>query len=244
MKKLIQNFFFSTNLNKKRNTSENYLKIIASNKYDIVFNIGAQTTNKNNTSDKVLANTFSNAHFILIEPLITLIPDEKHNEIINREYKSFNVKFDLYDYCLSSKSNKVNFYIKGGKSSYYKSTEFKKQRRKYKKVVKTKTTTFDTKFVEFIYKNRNKKILMKIDTEGSELDILKGAKKSLKYIDTIIAEVSNIDRFEGGATMFEINQFLSKQGMYLANITKAIYNNNNQYIYFDCLFSKKDLKSN
>ena len=41
MKKLIQNFFFSTNLNKKRNTSENYLKIIASNKYDIVFNIGA-----------------------------------------------------------------------------------------------------------------------------------------------------------------------------------------------------------
>ena len=89
MKKLIQKFFFSTNLNKKRNTSKNFFQIIENNKYDIVFNIGAQTTNKNNTSDKVLANTFSNAHFILIEPLITLIPDEKHNEIINREYKSF-----------------------------------------------------------------------------------------------------------------------------------------------------------
>ena len=64
MKKLIQKFFFSTNLNKKRNTSKNFFQIIENNKYDIVFNIGAQTTNKNNTSDKVLANTFPNAHFI------------------------------------------------------------------------------------------------------------------------------------------------------------------------------------
>ena len=51
---------------------------------------------------------------------------------------------------------------------------------------------------------------MKIDTEGSELDIVKGAKKSLKFIDGIIFEIDNLERFDGGCNSYSINKFMSK----------------------------------
>ena len=44
---------------------------------------------------------------------------------------------------------------------------------------------------------------LKIDTEGAELDVIRGATRTLAATDFVIAEVSVLDRFEGGYTFAE-----------------------------------------
>ncbi|MDC0343272.1 FkbM family methyltransferase [Alphaproteobacteria bacterium] len=104
-----------------------------------------------------------------------------------------------------------------------------------------KTTTFDKNYYEFIKKNNNKKILLKIDTEGSELNMLQGAKESLKFIDLIILEVPNVLRFENGCSFFELSQYLAENKFFPTKIITANYANiKNKKIlnYSDIVFSK------
>ncbi|MDB3983200.1 FkbM family methyltransferase [Candidatus Pelagibacter sp.] len=54
-----------------------------------------------------------------------------------------------------------------------------------------------------------KNILLKIDAEGSEVNILNGSKKLLNLCNTIICECSLDDTFPGGYTISEIVKILS-----------------------------------
>ena len=81
---------------------------------DIIFNIGAKYRIKNSI-DKILVEKFSKSLFILVEANQDEIAEIEEN------YKKFNINFELYNYCLSNKSKEVDFYIRGGKSSYFKS---------------------------------------------------------------------------------------------------------------------------
>lgn len=55
-------------------------------------------------------------------------------------------------------------------------------------------------------------ILMKIDTEGYELEALRGAVESLKKIKYLLLEVSVVERFEGSYTCRELFEFLQLHG--------------------------------
>lgn len=54
--------------------------------------------------------------------------------------------------------------------------------------------------------------LIKIDTQGSELDILEGATKILQDTETIILEVSLFEFFKGGPQFFDCIQFMKARG--------------------------------
>ncbi len=64
----------------------------------------------------------------------------------------------------------------------------------------------------------NQKVLLKIDTEGGELSVLKGARSSLQHIDYVIAEVSIANRFEGSYVFEDMIRFMDQQGFYLYSI--------------------------
>ncbi len=53
---------------------------------------------------------------------------------------------------------------------------------------------------------------MKIDTEGFELEVIKGATKTLKKTEFVIAEVSAKRRFQGSYRFSELIAALGKQG--------------------------------
>ncbi|MBD2081299.1 FkbM family methyltransferase [Leptolyngbya sp. FACHB-17] len=60
--------------------------------------------------------------------------------------------------------------------------------------------------------------LIKIDTQGSELDVLQGATALLQKTDLIILEVSFFDFFQGGPTAFDCFQFMKERGFVIYDI--------------------------
>jgi len=63
-------------------------------------------------------------------------------------------------------------------------------------------------------------ILMKIDVQGGELDVLKGAADALPLIDSIYAEVSFVNLYEGQPLASDITAFLHDHGFML----RGVYN--------------------
>lgn len=55
-------------------------------------------------------------------------------------------------------------------------------------------------------------ILIKIDVEGFELKVLKGARKLLKSTEMVIVETSVAKRFENGSSLEEVISFMSENG--------------------------------
>lgn len=63
-----------------------------------------------------------------------------------------------------------------------------------------------------------KPILLKLDTEGRELDVLRGATALLRHTQMVIAEVSVAGRFEGGYHFEDVVLFMRDHGFRLADI--------------------------
>lgn len=55
-------------------------------------------------------------------------------------------------------------------------------------------------------------ILIKMDVEGFELNVLKGAAQLLKMTEMVIVETSVAKRFENGASLAEVISFMDKNG--------------------------------
>ena len=86
--------------------------------------------------------------------------------------------------------------------------------------------------------------MLKLDTEGSELDILKGAQHSLSHIGYILIEVANTKRFEGGASLFEICQFLADRNFHPRTVEAVSVKEHHSYKeinHLDLLFVHESL---
>ena len=77
------------------------------------------------------------------------------------------------------------------------------------------TKTVEVKTLDSILNKKeltNQKIVLKVDTEGGELSVLKGSVSSLPKIDFVIAEVSLTKRFDSSYEFEELIEFMSKNG--------------------------------
>jgi hypothetical protein len=61
-------------------------------------------------------------------------------------------------------------------------------------------------------------LLLKIDVEGFELNVLRGATEVLRRTDLLIVETSVAKRFEGAATFAAVVSFLASQDFALRDI--------------------------
>ena len=120
---------------------------------------------------------------------------------INQESKYFKRKFNLLNF-----RNKKNIY----------------------KSFKLKTETLDN----YMKKNNFDKIsFLKIDTEGYEYEILKGLKKRIKFIDTIMFEHHYDNMIVKKYTFSEINFFLKKNNFHQIYKSKMPFRKTFEYIY-------------
>jgi FkbM family methyltransferase len=66
---------------------------------------------------------------------------------------------------------------------------------------------------------------LKVDTEGFDLDVLKGASQTLRECDFVFTEASVRRRFEGGYRFSELIAYMAEQGFEVADVIPHRSNN-------------------
>jgi len=197
----------------------------------VIFDVGAN----DGQSIKRFSSIFPNSTIHSFEPI-----KECYEKILNI-YNKKNIIIN--NFALGDKDCERVFYI--NKNSY--TSSFLKINEKYSdlvnsdkinKSVKKKIKTLD----EYVNLYKIKKIdILKIDTQGYELNILKGAKKTLKNkIKFVELELTLADYYTKKINLYEIDKILTKNSFILYNIANLSYNKNEQLIWFDLLYLKKN----
>ena len=81
---------------------------------------------------------------------------------------------------------------------------------KFDRKEKVNMITLDSYFGEVMQNQYN---FINMDTQGYELEVLKGAKNTLKNIDAVYTEVNNVEVYENNALIEDIDKFLEDYGM-------------------------------
>ncbi len=110
------------------------------------------------------------------------------------------------------KNNLLNFF--GKKKNY--------------KIIKVKITTLDD-YMNF--NNINKISFLKIDTEGYEYEVLKGLKKKIQFVDTIMFEHHYDNMIAKGYKFKNINDYLNVNNFFQIYKTKMPFRKTFEYIY-------------
>lgn len=182
-------------------------------------------------------------------PNIPLFGFEPIDKIYFPFQKYFKKRFPkrtllIFPYALSDKEKISSFYIteKNDCSSLLEPSNLGLQITpnflKIKKELKIETKRLDNILINNFKSKNYKKSLLKIDTQGSELSVLMGAKNILKsHIKYVYIEVSDLEHYKNQNKSKDIIAFLGKLGF--INIFKLnISYNNKNLCYADYLFEK------
>ena len=181
--------------------------------------------------------------FSSIFPKSTVHSFEPIKECYEKIFNIYNKKnIIINNFALGEKDCERIFYI--NKNSY--TSSFFKINKKYAELVnydhinkseKKKIKTLDG----YVNLHKIKKIdILKIDTQGYELNILKGGKKSLKNkIKFIELELTLADYYKKKINFYEIDKVLTKNNFILCDMANFSYNKNKQLTWFDLLYLKK-----
>ncbi len=86
----------------------------------------------------------------------------------------------------------------------------------------------------------SERVMLKIDTQGFELAVLKGAARSLETIEIVQTELSMVLLYEGQPKYYELMQFMDKAGFDLANtIPHFLEKSSLQFLQSDAIFVRR-----
>jgi len=80
--------------------------------------------------------------------------------------------------------------------------------------------------------------LLKIDVQGFELDVLKGAGSSLDVVDEILVETSFVELYDGQPLAHEVVSYLASRGLWLANVSGISRRADGQAVQAEFLFRR------
>ncbi len=150
---------------------------------------------------------------IAIEPNPNVIP-----HLLNRFKEKKNV--EIIDKALSSYTGKTNFY----KHEFTAASSIYKIENDYLKKLglseANTSTEVDSITLDEVLSQQNISSidLLKLDCQGSELEILKGGEKSLSFIKIIHTEVLFKPMYENAPAFWNIHEFLINKGFELRQI--------------------------
>ena len=190
-------------------------------KIDTIYDIGAY---KGKWSKFLNETSLKKKNFYLFEA------NEEHEPSLRK------LKFKYYIGVLSDKKKEVNFFSKAhlGDSYFFEQTNF------YEKDIKPKvkiTNTLDEIIGE---KNFPLPDFIKIDTQGSELDILKGGKKTTNNCSLIYLECPIIEYNLGSPNLSQYIQYLESIDFIPYDICETHYIDK-VLVQIDILFIKKSI---
>lgn len=108
----------------------------------------------------------------------------------------------------------------------------------YTGVETVKVETVDRIFASAV--RSGDRVMLKIDTQGFELPVLKGAAASLPQITIVQTELSLALLYEGQPKYYDVMKHLDESGFELANMIPAFFEKKtNQFLQADALFVRR-----
>ena len=188
---------------------------------DCVYDIGAF---KGEWSDFYKDTSLKNSNFILFEA------NKIHSNILEKK------KFKFFNVILSNKKKKENFFNNNNSTgdSYYKENTFLHDNLKSKRLI-TSTLDFEVK------KNKiQKPHFIKIDTQGSEIDILKGSKNTIKNCKLIYMECPIANYNQNSLNFYDYIKYMNNINFIPQEICQ-IHRFHRYLVQVDVLFMRKNL---
>ena len=191
---------------------------------DTIIDIGAHHGNWTNSMKTI----FENSKYYLFEA-------NDHSEL-NQFKNDENVK--VFNVLLNDKIDKVNWYQKKdtGDSIFKEKTNYFENC----KIIERETIDLNTYILQNNILQESKNILIKIDCQGAEIPILKGATSILEKTDFIILEMPLFGQYNEGVPNFlEHISFMNSIGFIIYDIIDNHYINNFN-MQVDVLFINKN----
>lgn len=79
-------------------------------------------------------------------------------------------------------------------------------------------------------------LLMKLDVQGAEAKVLRGARQTLQKTVAVLIEVNLLPLYEGQASFEELSAILGDSGLKFSGMLEQFHGNNGRPIYFDAVF--------
>jgi FkbM family methyltransferase len=176
-----------------------------------------------------LLDIFPRLDFVLIEPL------QDFEESLNKIVKSRSARTHYSSDILASSKQVVKFFIHDDKFGSSIKREF--ENTKNSKAIERQSTTLDDLISQINFPGP---YLIKLDTQGSELEILKGSLSTLQFTKAIIVEVSVQDFFVESHSLVELINFLDDNGFRIFDLSDLTYRPSDGFLaQLDILFVKK-----
>ncbi len=149
-----------------------------------------------------------------------------------------NINF--FNFALGEKNTKNIFNITKRKdsSSFFKINENIKNNKDYK-IIEKKEIQIRSLDNLMINENLNGSVLLKIDVQGYELEVLKGAIETLKKIKYIIVEISDNEIYKNQSSSHDVINFLENNYFTYYKENKSSKINKSNFTQKDVLFIKK-----
>jgi hypothetical protein len=146
------------------------------------------------------------------------------------------LKYKIYNFALSDTNDFLNIHINQSGSTIHKYSNLTGVLGK-----KFKTKRIQRKKFDDIFKTQNKKkYFMKIDTEGHELNVLRGAKKNLKNIDYVLTETRLVPCYNESYSFEQILQEMKLNDFRFGLVAEVGSPFKKLYRYLDILWVKNN----
>ena len=135
-------------------------------------------------------------------------PLKKNFEVLKSNVSNNSI---LHNIALGNERKKINMFVetnnKGMSSSILKP---KLHLTQYPNIVFDQTEEVEMYRLDDIVFDRENFNFINIDVQGFELEVLKGAEKTLNSIDYIISEINKVELYENGTILNDLVTFLKK----------------------------------
>ena len=182
-----------------------------------ILDIGASDGRWSTTIKEV----FPNSNFLMIGP----------NKAMEEKLKKTNI--DYISVALSDKIKKTEYYKLPGHvgNALYREKNIKID----PEIELIETSTLSTVFDDEIIFN-----LIKLDVQGSEIDILNGGIKLMKKADLILTECSVVEFNINGPLILDQLNFFNKHEFTFIDVVDLLYGKNGRLLQVDVLFKNNN----
>lgn len=144
-------------------------------------------------------------NIVIFEPLVS------NFNTLERNVRNLNANIRGHQVALGSTEGTVDMYVSSNRGLSSSILKPKKHLTQYRDITFNVKESVELKTLDsYNYKNFN---FLNMDVQGYELEVLKGAKKTLEYIDYVYCEVNRDEVYENNAYIQEIDDYLLEYNM-------------------------------